>query len=162
MWPVLAVAAGVVVWRVVRSIAGASNAHDGPLVEGPSALHVDFGSSATRAVPSFAVAWAQVPFDTDSGAVKERPVVILDSDGETVTVLELRSNRGPTTEIMTWVPVSSESARTFDYKHQPGWVKVARPRVLPASCLSQGSRPPGRLTERDARLMWAAMLEYVL
>jgi len=152
MWPVLAVVAGVVGVRIIRGLVASSGDGDA----------VDEKQNSAFAGPNFSIAWAYVPFDTDSSMGKVRPVLLLDSNEETITVLELRSERGPTTETMTWTPVSAESARTFDHKEQTGWVKVARPRVLPSTSIRQHERPLGCLTDADARLAWAAMLEYVL
>jgi hypothetical protein len=162
MWPVLAVAIGVVGWRVARGMIKTSSSGQGPSSGPESAGGLSCATDLSRQIPDFEVAWAYVPFDTDPSMGKERPVIVLDSDSDTITVLELRSGRGPTTETMTWVPVGQESARTFDHKQQAGWVKVARPRVLPIANLASDRRPRGRLAADDARGVWGAMLEYVL
>lgn len=162
MWPVLAVVIGVVGWRVARGIIGSSGSGKAPSSGPEAAGGFSCTTDLSQQIPDFEVAWAYVPFDTDPSMGKVRPVIVLDSDSDTITVLELRSGRGPTTETMTWVPLSRESAGTFDLKQQAGWVKVARPRVLPIANLTPDRRPRGRLAANDARGVWGAMLEYVL
>ena len=162
MWTAVAFTIGLVGWRIFRSLKEAPSDEFGTR---PASTTDEQLLQLDRPLPAysdFEICWAYVPYDTDPSKGKVRPVLVLDTDEEGITVLELRSERGPTTEAMTWVRVSENSARTFDRKHQSGWIKVAHPRVLPITNMSGLTRPHGHLTEEDAQSLRAAMLEYVL
>ena len=152
MWIALLAVVGLGCWRVAQAVIEASTETTVP----------DLTQSPKPSVPAYEVCWAYVPFDDDPCKGKIRPVLLLEKGAQTLTVLELRSERGPTTEHMAWIPISKESAQSFDRKHHSGWVKIAQPRILPTANLVYGSHPTGYLTADDACAVWGAMLEYMV
>jgi len=115
--------------------------------------------------PPFLVEWFVCRYVDKAGASiqKIRPCVVIDDRGEEILVCELTSQDHSDRNFSDrcYVPVSRESAASYDKKAQPGFVVVRlEPTRVPAEDRAYPSRTPGHLTTADSRRLQAALAEY--